>query len=1399
MKTLNEHKTKNENIIPKNIILNFNQYISNLKHYFCEMKANQRTKIVLNQYINTMFNSGVFTNRVVFFILYLFFCNSFSVKSQQQERFFESITNDKGLSHNTVYDICQDVQGYMWFATDEGLNRYDGKNIKQYFSSKNTNSIPSNSIRSLINTSDQQLYIGTSNGLSLYHPEKDNFSQILFENSSLGEIIGLHEANTGELLISTDNQGAFLYQSRIQNIKHLDFLKERIFGMTKDKEGFFWAFSRFTLIRFNRQLKVIATYHVGPELFNSAISYIKCDRKGVLWIGTFEKGLFTFNYATKKFSAFESTNKVKMYFIRSIEEGETANEYWIGTEKGLYILNTQNGHIQHYTQSFDLSQHSINDNAVYKIFRNRQNVFFVGTYFGGVNISKTQRIGFNVILPNDNPGSLHGKALSSIVQSPTGELWIATEDAGIAIFNLENNFFHHVLSNEKNDLTISTNNVHALLMDDHNICWAGHFMKGLSRINILTGETKRFLSVENLNSLSNNFVFALQHLSKDSLLVGTISGIDIFNKKTEKFSRFRPDELNDCFVYEIFNAPDGKVWICTYNNGIFVFDKLKRGLMQHYQVGDASNIPSNSIISYCIDSRNRIWIGTRGGGLCLFNPAQQNFTTYNDKTLLINNVVYGILEDSNENLWISSNKGISRINFNTNTSIHFNHQQGIAGNQYNYKSYFKNHAGFMFFGSVTGLTWFHPDLIKTPKMLPNVHLTNFKIFNESVLPEYRQVLKNNIDFTDKILLKYNQNSFTFEFTSVNYLDGDVSYQYYLEGLENNWSPMTERMQANYTNLSPGKYTFHIRAINKISNQTGPVRSILINLTPPFWATWIAYLIYSIFMLFILSAVYRSYTIRQKEKVALTIEKIEKENLRLLHQHKMNFFTYISHEFKTPLSIIIASVELLFQKKSTPSEESEEIHHTIKRSAMRLLNLINQLMEFRKIETDHAVIQTYKSDIVDFFNQIVTIYRPLLDKKEIELKIKVKYVATEIYFDFDKLEKVFTNLLTNAVKFTPQHGVITLELDVQSSAIVFSVEDSGKGLNNFQIERIFEVFYSEEESKELVESSGIGLALTASLVKLLKGEVSVESEPGKGSKFNVSLPMMKDVEGALTYERKVSTSDLLQVINVDNSDNDSEVKGLEKDFSIVIAEDNKDLLKLLSKKLKEKYTVKCFENGLIAWDYIREKTPDIVITDLMMPVMGGIELCEKIKTNINLCHIPVVVLTARTTNEAKMEGLHAGADMYISKPFSFEELDLILNNILKTRVVLKAKLLELAKIEGFEIPSSNQDQAFVEKVLALIHDNLEESNLDVQLLADKLSISRTGLHNKIKSVMKMSTTEFINTVRINKAKEMMNTSDITFSEISYKVGYSDSAYFSRIFKKITGKTPGEFRKDKFNKA
>lgn len=1334
-----------------------------------------------------------FLSVVIFIVLQPLF-----VYSQLPTCSFNHITNTKGLTHNTVYDICQDHNGFMWFATEVGLNRYDGQHIKQYnYSPLDKRSIPAYTITCLVSTWDNFLFVGTTNGVASYNPKTDDFTTILYAEHSMGHVWSMRQGIGTELLIAGKQHGAFVYNYSTNKILNL-ISEEKLNMIVSDNENSYWGSSGSTLYRFDRKGKIIDSYKAVSDFFGSTISCLKTDRHGVLWVGTYNNGLFVYDKSTRKFTPIEVCEKIKMYYIRTIEEGVADGEYWIGTERGLYVINTQTNTCEHYTQSFDDKQKTINDNAIYKIYRNNLDIFFIGTYFGGVNVANMRDVGFHTIFPDDRENHLHGKAIGAMAKALNGDLWIATEDAGIAVFNKQKNSFHHLFSYEYNLSSISSNNVHALLMDG-DICWAGHFMGGLSKINIATRNAKRFVQKSNSpTSLNNNFIFALTFLSPDSILVGSLSGVDIFNKRTETFSKFRENEFVDCFIYDIFKAPDGKIWFCTYENGIYVLDKTKPGLMTRYTVENNSGLQSNSIISYYIDSKKQIWIGTRGAGLFKFVPTKNKFEYIKPK-MLINNVVYGILEDDQNFLWISTNKGISRLNLSDSTAINFEVKHDIAGNQYNYKSYYKDDDGTLYFGSVTGLTWFKPETIVIPNEVPVIYFTNLKIFNKDIIAgDNDKILKQQIDFTNTLKLKHNQNSFTFEFGCINYFNSDIAYQYYLEGFDQDWSPLSGMAQANYTNISSGKYVFHIRSVNKMTNDIGNERIVTIKILSPFWVSWIAYVIYFMVLIAVAYSIFRFYQNRQKEKMSFAIEKIEKENLNLLHQHKMNFFTYITHEFKTPLSIINASVEML-SKNNISKDEENGIRHTIKRSTARLLFLVNQLMDFRKIETDHAIIYPTKGNIIDFFNQIIDTYRPLLDKKNIDLSIKISYTVSEIFFDFDKLEKICTNLLTNATKHTPNGKNIEFTLIV-GEQIEFSVKDSGSGLSERQKEKIFEAFYSEDFSNEIVESSGIGLALTASLVKLLKGEILVVSELGKGATFVVKLPYSIFDTTATGINDTVVNLDMPRMMDTENgkdtllNDKINEAEDeRKKEYILVIAEDNTDLLTLLLQNFRDKYRVKCFENGKEAWEYIHKRTPDLVITDIMMPLMSGTELCHKIKTDINLCHIPVIMLTAKTTKEAKLEGLQVGADAYIYKPFLMEELEVRINNLINAKRALKNKLYEIAKVEGLTIPSTNHEQAFIEKILALTQENIENNALNVQFLADELHISRTNLHTKIKNLMNMSSSEFINTVRINKAKELILAEEYTLSEISYKVGYSDAAYFTRVFRKTTGLSPKEFRK------
>lgn len=1312
---------------------------------------------------------------------------------------FDYLTNDNGLPHNRIYDICQDDRGYMWFATDGGLVRYDGRQTVVYRHDRAATSLCSNSVSRLLFTSDGRLYIGTADGISLYYPEMNTFASI--GSKAWGGIENLVEGNGQKILVSTFENGCFSYDTRTGAIRKIPILdSDPVWIGCRDKEGSYWAYTRLKLFRFDDNMEIKEEYRVSPELFgSSAISLIYPDSQGNIWIGTFEKGIFKYDARRKTFVPVRLTpdNRKKespLGLIRTMTEADGKDEYWIGSENGLFLINVRTGNYTRYCQSFESTGKTINDNAVYKVFKSRQGIYWIGTYFGGVNILNVRNNGFHVLEPSDQPNGLKGKALSQIVPYGQDRLLIATEDAGIAILDRNDYRTTHLTADKNDPHRIPSDNVHALLPVSENEVWSGNFLGGISRIDMRSHTARTYRSQEGLTS---DFVFSLFELSPDTLLIGELIGADLYDKKNNRFTKFRPDLFEGAFVYGIFRDPEGPVWIYTHNKGIFQYEPAGK-TFTHFCYGDRSGLPSNSIVAHCIGSDRRIWFGTKDAGLCRYNREDSTFTVFNESGLLSDNGIRGILEDGHGNLWISSDVGISKINFSDSTAVHYNSKHGLSNNQFNYNSYCRTDDGWMYFGSINGLTYFHPDSIHIEEEAPNLSITYFKLGNTVISPTTNRLLNKQIDYTKRIVLAHDQNSFSIGFSGIYFYKGDVSYQYFLEGLDKEWSMAMDKGEANYTNLSPGHYTFYVKATSRINNMTGETRKIEIIVKPPFWATYTAYFVYAVVLILSVYILYLCYNRRQKRKLAAAIEKIELENVQKLNQHKLNFFTYISHEFKTPLTIIMASIEALRQDRPEEKEKSA-FYETIWYSATRLLILVGQLMEFRKIESDHVTLHIRQGSAADFVSLVTRSFRPLLEKKKIRLHTCIGGKTDSFAFDFDKLEKILTNLLMNAIVHTPSEGEITVDFQVAESLLQLAVQDSGKGIDPSLKDNIFEIFSSDKAAYGFAKGSGIGLALVQSLVKFLKGNIEVNNSEQGGCIFKVSLPLTCSSGPFDPYQSRIPENQLFYTDESGSGLSYQDVPTVNKPehtYTLAIVEDDKDLLGLLNRHFSRTYKVCTFPDAEKAWKNIREKAPDIILIDMMLPGMNGSELCRMIKNEANICHIPVVMMTARDGDEAKLESLESGADIYIQKPFKLAEIDAQIKNIIQSRAALRKWFSEIGNTEIVKRDIKNADEVFLKKAIALIENNIEDTDFDVSGLIGELGISRTQLHNRIKSILGVTTTEFINKVRIKKAKELIASHpELTFSEIAYKTGFSDLSGFSRMFKKVTGITPSQYKTEK----
>lgn len=1318
---------------------------------------------------------------------------------------FNKITTNDGLSHSTVYTITQDHKGIIWIGTREGLNRYDSYGITTYYAEKeSSSSLSSNEITSVLATKDSSLYIGTANGLNLYNYEKDKMQDILFEGKSLGLIHQLFESSDNAVYICS-SKGLFILTKQ-HEIKQL-MNNRSVLAINEYKDNVFWLATPREIILVNQKGEVIKFYpylkRSKDELLSTAdnISCIFKDNEGEIWIGTRKNGLY--KYVAKK-DLFQpivpdhKDNPIEVNVVKSLGEDSKGN-IWIGTESGLFIYNKKLKKFSHYSQSFDNSSHTLNDKAIYAIYRSKEDIMWIGTYFGGVNFVKPEEKGFYRLVPDGGENSLSGKAISQIIKDKQGKIWIATEDGGITIYDKNKGEFEYQRHLVDNTNSISCNNVHALQDDGRGNIWIGTLLGGLNKYSL---KDKKFTVYKHIpgdtTSISHNNVFSVLKDSRGILWVGTWNGVNIYDYKTNSFSKFETENFSNRFIYDMLEDHQGNIWFCSRNDGLFMYDVMKKEVSR-YHINN-SRITSNAIVCAYQDSKNRLWFGSLNGGLIRYNRRTNEFISTTKKDGLANNNVYGILEDDQGNLWVSTNRGLSKCNPETGEITSFNNSQGISNHQFNFKSFLKDDDGSMYFGSVNGLYYFHPDSLTFNQLPPKVHFTDFKLFNKTVKANDNGLLTAHINETDEITLDYEQNVITFEFLGINYFSpGNNTFSYYLEGFEQDWSIPAGKRTATYTNLSPGTYTFHVKAANN-DGIWSEEKKIGLVVLPPLWLSDWALVIYVLLAILSLYCV-RSYIYyRHREKMAFQLERVEKENMRELNQHKLNFFTYISHEFKTPLTLIIASIDRFLNTSIRSSDDNQEFH-LIKRNARRLHFLIEQLMEFRKIETDHATLNINKGDIVLFLNDTFSAFIPLFSKKNIDYHLVSSHSQYITYFDADKLEKIITNLVSNAVKNTPEYGEISLGIDFKAgkntnnTCIRIKLTDSGVGMGEEEIEKVFSPFYQSNHEKLYTPGSGVGLALVKSLIDYLKGEIKVVSTVEKGTTVTIDLPCMTDIGSNDEVNAIEGNKNLSIDQDLFNEEDDLAGQKLNgKDaasLELMVVEDNRELLKFLVNHFSGSYKTISARNGQEALDKMQKNMPDIIISDVMMPLVDGISLCEKIKSDLNTSHIPLILLTAKSSMPNKLEALDVGADAYLPKPFNLKELELTIKNILESRKCLKNHFLKFASLSEYEAPMNNRDQSFINNLTDIVHQFIDDSEFNIGTFTKEAGVSRTLLHLKLKKLVNLNASDFIKTIRLQKSTELLKEG-LTVSEVAFRVGFKDPNYFSRSFKEKYNITPSDFR-------
>lgn len=1332
-------------------------------------------------------------NKRTYLLISLFL--SFNLINAQKVE-FEKITAKDGLSHSTVYDITQDENGLMWFGTREGLNSFNGSEIKIFYhDAARKNSLSSNQVNTVKNFSSG-LYIGTFQGLDKYVPETSSFEHLLDKKDEAGSIDAIFEIRN-HTIFAGSNRGLFKITKKGQIYHYLKGLPVR--DIVAFKKNVFLVALNKRILQINEAGEILREYNLPESPYtdsDGSVYSINClfkDSKNSFWLGT-SRGLFLFapQNATFQHISIADTNQIEAEVIRSIDEDHTG-KLWVGTESGIFVYDVAEDDITNYSQSFSAQPETLSDKSVYSVFVSEENIVWIGTYFGGVNYTKPKPKGITKFLPSDYKNSISGKAVSQVIQTSDNKLWIGTEDGGISIYNKNTGEFDFL--NVKDGL--SSNNVHSLEEDQNGYIWIGTFLGGLNRYDKKTGEISIMkFDKKDPASLSNNYVYSLYKDTSKRLWVGTQFGLNIYHYDTDNFSLFQPEIFRNKFIYDILEDKKGNMWFCTRYSGIYKLDAATNKVT-HCKIQSLQNEGTNAqIVSVYEDSAGNIWFGSLNEGVIIYNRTQNILRGFSKNQKLPNTNAYGILEDDFGKIWISTNQGISIYDPSDESLSHLGIEDGLTTNQFNFKSAFKDNSGNLYFGSIYGLNIIHPEQLQILPSPPTIQFTGFQLFNKEVPITDKGILQKNINDANEIKLHHNQDVISFKYSAINYSnEGAVRYAYKLEGFDKEWNKIGTKKTATYTNLAPGTYNFKVKTLPLENNNE---KSIKLTILPPFWKTNIAYFIYFVIIVLLVYAYWRFVRFIHSQKLAVQMERLEKDKISELNRHKLNFFTFISHEFKTPLTLIIASAEKFFREKINSASPPEELV-SIKKSADKLNQLIHQLLEFRKIETDHAKLELRKGDIILFLRDTFQAFEPLFSQKQIIHSFKSDFSEYQCYFDPTKVEMIATNLISNSLKNTPEGGTVNLSISVSNtldeqkrSKIRMNFSDSGKGMTQEMIAKVTEPFY-KSSNQERTDSSGLGLALVKSLTEFLNGELKINSQPEKGTNVYLEFPLilkpkeiprLEEIEG----NKSLNVSKDLIIGGFETS-SFSDIKK-KSNLKILIAEDNLELMKFLQKHFSAKFQVITAKDGEQALQKMNHSFPDVIISDVKMPNISGIQLCKKIKSNPETKHIPLLLLTAKNDENLKLDALSSGANAYLAKPFNLKELDLLVTNLLETSKNFEKHFSEIENKNTELVPSNNQEREFLRKISLLVEKGHSDPKFGVEGLANEAGISRSLLHIKMKKITGLSALEYIKRKRMRKATQLIKQGK-NISEVAYQVGYSDPNYFSRAFKKEFNLTPTQF--------
>lgn len=1295
---------------------------------------------------------------------------------------FRHYNIENGVSSNNISTLFQDQKGYIWIGTENGLNRFDGNQFTLY--QKNNplySNFHANSINTICETTDKKLWLGTDNGVFIYNQVKDTFTPFVKQTSDKTSITSwithIIQDKAGNIWIATHKQGIFLFNTQTDKLTQFEIPQNDniVTRILNDEQNNIWLSGPYQLCKLNKVNNTFETYAIEEKTESIYSMALWEDSSNHIWIGTWDKGLWKLDPRTKQVEKYLTGEKGKgILHIHSILE-YSPELLLIGSDDGLTIFNPVT-HESFLYDNYGDSEKSLSDKFIYPILKDREGGVWIGTYYNGISYLPPYCGQFNGYSESSDISYFNSRIISRFCEGENGNIWIASDDSGLSCFNPSTMQFLDFNGRKK----LNKHNLHALCMIDKDL-WIGTYGDGIQVLNAQTGKIKNYNTT---NGLDENNIYSIFKDSQGQIWTGSMNGICQYDAQKQ---RFTPIKYLEALVIEIAEDAKGNLWIATQGKGLFRYSPQKNKEWEKYGLEKGFN--SLTVNHLCINKDNEIWAAT-SEGLYLYNPLKDIFTY--QPLRLPNECINAILEGE-DCLWLTTAKGLVKYTPATQETQIFTKSDGLQSEAFIMASALKTRNGEFYIGSINGFNTFYPHQLKLNTQKPNVVLTSLEIFNQKIDTQKDGTLPEAIDHLKEIHLSYKDNIITLNYAALSYCTPQKNqYAYMLEGFDKGWNYVGSQHSTTYTNLPAGTYTFRVKASNNdnIWNEEGT--SIRIIVHPPFYLSLPFKIGYVLLFLLALGLLLRYVIRRSEKKHAKAIDELNSKKEIEIHEAKINFFTMIAHEIRTPVSLIIGPLEKIMQSTHIPTNERQELE-IIDRNSQRLLYLVNQLLDFRKVEQKEMRMKFTSQPIKDLMQAVCERFSPTLQQNGVNFS--VTYPNEHFHADVDKeaLTKVLSNLLTNANKYTQSRIEVRFQEHPEKQTFSIEVKDNGKGMNEEELKKIFKPFYQASENKP---GTGIGLSIVKGIVEAHHGQIKVTSQQGHGSSFMITLPQKQENLSAEEEENQAGSPLPEDIIPEQNATASMSQKVLP---IMLIVDDNEDMLHFLSSHFQTSYTIVTAVDGVDALNKLKEQEVALIISDWMMPNMNGIDLCKAVRNNQLTSHIPFILLTAKTDTEAKITSMNCGADAYIEKPFSLQYLEACIKNLLELRLQLRQKFSQMPTVSINSIAANQNDKVFLEKMNHLIEENLNNEELSVDFLAEKLCISRSGLFVKIKGLANTTPNEMIQIIRLKKAASLLLENQYRINEVSYMVGFNNPSYFSKCFQKQFGMKPGEYIASHAHKA